>query len=201
MFKLEDISRNTRRPRDRMCLARAALWASIAIALCLGLPCASYGIPQEQDELAVRAAFVFNLTKYVEWPHGGHQLTIGFLGEGPMGEALKQTLHGKTSDSRPIDVMLHPSDAALERCNLLYVAYSSSRKNREVIEKLRNREVLTIGETDAFARDRGIVGLVKKGHQIQIQINLEAARVAGIKVSSRLLSVATVINADPEGQN
>ncbi len=166
----------------------------------MGLPYASYASAQAQDELAVRAAFVFNLTKYVDWPHGRSQLTIGFVGDGPMGEILKQTLDGKTSDARLIDVLLAPSDSALERCDLVYVAYSSSRKNREVIERLRNREVLTVGETDAFARDRGMIGLVKKGNQIQIQINLEAARVAGIKVSSRLLSVATVINA-PEGGN
>ncbi len=70
-----------------------------------------------------------------------------------------------------------------------------------MIERLRNRGVLTVGETDSFAKQRGMVGLVKKGNQIQIQINLEAARDAGIKISSRLMSVATLIDATPEGRN
>ncbi len=180
---------------------RIAISASLLLALCTGLPHASHAFALEHDELAVRAAFVFNLTKYVEWPHAGNQLTVGFVGDGPMGEVLKQTLDGKTSDARRIDVLLAPSDSALERCDLLYVAYTSSRKNREVIERLRNRGVLTVGETDSFAKQRGMVGLVKKGNQIQIQINLEAARDAGIKISSRLMSVATLIDATPEGRN
>src|SRR6266496_2849927 len=197
MLALKAVRRHVSCWRDR---ERVALSACLLLfALCMGLPYASYASAQAQDELAVRAAFVFNLTKYVDWPHGRSQLTIGFVGDGPMGEILKQTLDGKTSDARLIDVLLAPSDSALERCDLVYVAYSSSRKNREVIERLRNREVLTVGETDAFARDRGMIGLVKKGNQIQIQINLEAARVAGIKVSSRLMSIATQVDATREG--
>ena len=188
--------------RDRARLLRIAASSCFLVMLCAGLSYLSYASAQAQNELAVRAAFVFNLTKYIEWPHAGNQLTIGYVGDGPMGEILKQTLSGKTSETRPINILLAPSDAELERCDLLYVAYSSSKKNREVVERLRNREVLTVGESDSFAKDRGMVGLVKKGNQIQIQVNLEAARAAGIKISSRLLSVATVIeNANAEGRN
>ena len=184
---------------DRERFVRIVSLFCFLVMLCVGL---SYASAQAQDEFAVKAAFVFNLTKYVEWPHPGTQLTIGFLGDGPMGEILKQTLSGKTSEARPINVVLAPSDAELERCDLLYVAYSASKKNREVIERLHNREVLTVGETDGFAKERGMVGLIKKGNQIQIQVNLDAARAAGIKVSSRLLSVATVIeNANAGGRN
>ena len=187
--------------RDRARSLPMAIAACLLFAMCMGDPYASYASAQAQDELAVRAAFVFNLTKYVEWPHAGNQLVVGFLGDGPMGEVLKQTLAGKTSDARQIEVLLAPTDAVLERCDLLYVAYSSARKNREVIERLRSREVLTVGESDSFAKDRGMVGLVKKGNQIQVQINLEAARVAGIKVSSRLLSVATLVDSTSEARN
>ena len=184
---------------DRERFVRIASLFYFLVTFCVGL---SYASAPAQDEFAVRAAFIFNLTKYVEWPHAGNQLTIGFLGDGPMGEILKQTLSGKSSEARPINVVLAPSDVELEHCDLLYVAYASSRKNREVIERLHKREVLTVGETDGFVKERGMVGLVKKGNQIQIQINLEAARVAGIKVSSRLLSVATVIdNANAESRN
>lgn len=200
MSALEQNWRQRWRWKYRERLVRAALPFCVAFAMCVLLPLASYASTQAQDELAVRAAFVFNLTKYIEWTHARTQLTVGFLGDGPMGEVLKQTLAGKSSDARAIDVVLEPSEPALERCDIVYVAYASSKKNREVIEKLRNREVLTVGESDGFAKDHGMVGLVKKGNQIRIEINLEAARVAGIKVSSRLLSVATVIDA-AEGRN
>src|ERR1700722_18499483 len=83
---------------------------------------------QELDERVIRVAYVFNLTKYVEWPHVGNQLVIGFIGDGPMGEALEKMLAGKTSDSRLIRVVLSPSEEDLDHCDLVYVSTSSAKK-------------------------------------------------------------------------
>src|SRR5215467_3977322 len=69
---------------------------------------------QLRDERSVKVAYVFNLTKYVEWPHAGDQLVVGFVGDGPMGEALEKMLAGRSSDSRPIRVVLSPEEIAQE---------------------------------------------------------------------------------------
>src|SRR6202044_3659054 len=86
---------------------------------------------QELDERTIRVAYVFNLTKYVEWPRAGNQLVIGFVGDGPMGEALEKMLAGKASDSRLIRVVLSPSEEDLDQCDVVYVATSSGKKVRE----------------------------------------------------------------------
>ncbi len=150
-------------------------------------------LAQSQNEYAVRAAFVLNLAKYVEWPHASPVLTIGFIGEGPMGETLKQMLTGKSSDSRRIEVVLYPSDEALERCNIIYITHSSSKKNRAALERVGSRSILTVGESDSFTREGGMVGLVRVGEQVQIQINLDAAQAARLRVSSRLLNLSCVV--------
>jgi hypothetical protein len=161
-------------------------------------PCLS---AQVQDERAVKAAYVFNLTKYVEWPHPNPELTIGFVGEGPMGETLQKVLDGKTSEARPIRVILSPSDEQLQRCNILYIAQSSPKKIRAAVDKVRNKDVLTIGDSDSFARNGGMVGLVRTGDQVQIQVNLEASEEAHLKISSRVLNLSTIVQPAPGVRN
>jgi len=85
---------------------------------------------QDLDERAIRVAYVFNLTKYVEWPRAGNQLVVCFVGDGPMGEALEKMLAGKTSDSRLIRVVLSPNEESLDQCDVIYVAFSSSKKSQ-----------------------------------------------------------------------
>lgn len=77
------------------------MWALIALALCAAL-----GAAQSRDERAVRAAYVFNLTKYVEWPAGKNELVIGFVGSPETGEVMQKMLDGKRSESRIIHVLL-----------------------------------------------------------------------------------------------
>jgi TonB family protein len=163
------------------------LCASVVLTL---LPPA---FPQSQDERAVRAAYVFNITKMVEWPAGKDRLVIGFFGASETGETLRKLLEGKISQSKPIYFLLLPSDAELPRCSLLYFADSENRKIHSMISTLGSTSVLTIGESDSFVRDGGMIGLVKVGQQIHMQINLEGARRAGIKVSPQLVNLAEIV--------
>jgi len=155
------------------------------------------GRAQLRDERVVRAAYVFNLTKYVEWPMAGNDLVIGFEGTRPTGEILQKLLDGKISDSHLIRVVLFPTNEELRRCNILYLTDPGEKKTRNVLESLDTRNVLTVGETDDFAKSGGVVGLVKAGDQIQIQVNLDAAQRAGIKISSRLLNLAVIVHEQP----
>lgn len=153
---------------------------------------------QAHDERAIKVAYVFNLTKYVEWPHTGSEFVVGFVGEGPMGEALEKMLTGKSSDSRPIRVVLSPEDNALEQCDVLYVAYASPQKVRETLQRLRGKSVLTVGDTESFPRDGGMIGLVRAADQVRMQVNVEAIQAAGLKISSRVLALAAIVHSQAE---
>jgi hypothetical protein len=152
---------------------------------------------QVQDDRAVKVAFVFNLTKYVEWPHPSQELIVGVMGDGPMAEALPMLLAGRSSESRPIRVVVSPSDAQLESCQLLYIAYSSPKKVLTAIQRVRKMSILTVGDSDSFARDGGMVGLVSTEDHIQIQVNLEATAEGHLKISSRLLELSTIVKTKP----
>jgi len=156
---------------------------------------------QVHDERAVRAAFVYNLTKYVEWPEANGAMTIGYIGEPEAGETLKKMLDGKNSDSRPIRVLLSPSEAELERCQILYVAEPSSKKVHAMLEHVRGKGILTVGNTETFVHEGGMIGLVTVGEQIHIQVRLEVVQQAQLKISSRLLNIATLVAPGAEAKN
>ncbi len=169
----------------------------LLVGLLLGLPLSA----QAHDERAVKAAMVFNLIKYVEWPQpmADNVLLVGFIGEPSVGEALNSLLAGKTSELGSVRVVALASDADLARCGVLYVSHASPAKARAAMEKVRGKNILTVGDSAAFARAGGMVGLVTKGDQVQIEINLDAVQAGGLRVSSRLLRLATLVNTAKSG--
>jgi hypothetical protein len=179
-------------------------WGRIAF-LAIGL-LALFGAPrlgaQAHDEQAVKAALVYNLTKYVEWPQAkaDNTLLIGFIGEPSAGETLKSLLTGKPSESRSIRVISLPSDEVLMRCGVLYISHSPPGKARAAMEKVRGRSILTVSDAASFAQGGGMVGLITRGDQVHIEINLEAVQTGGLRVSSRLLSLATLVTTAKAGK-
>ena len=149
---------------------------------------------QELDERTIRVAYVFNLTKYVEWTRASNQLVIGVVGDGPMGEALEKMLAGKTSDSRLIRVVLSPNEEDLAQCDVIYVTSASPKRVQETLDHLRNKSVLTVGDTESFPKSGGMIGLVKVGQQVQMIVNLDAVQRARLKISSRVLNLATIVH-------
>jgi TonB family protein len=148
---------------------------------------------QSKDQRAVRAAYVYNLTKLVEWPPGTNQIVVGYVGDYDTGAFLQTMLNGKSSDSRPIRVVLFPSDDQLPKCNVLYFA-GSRTQSRTTLDKLGNASIVTIGEANSFADEGEMIGLVQIGDHIQMQLNAEAAQRAGVQFSQGLLNLAMPVS-------
>jgi hypothetical protein len=188
-------------PVERRNAVKRQFFVPVACVLSLLLLMPRTGQAQSHDEHAVKAALVFNLTKYVEWPQGNNEVVIGFIGEGPMGEVLKKMLDGKASESRPIHVLLSPSDQDLEHCYILYIADPSPKKIRAALDRVRDKSILTVGDTESFVREGGMISLVTVGDLVQIQVRLEVAHQSRLKISSRLLNIAVLVPPTPEVKN
>lgn len=178
--------------------ARRALMRICGGTLLLLLISPHLAVAQSQSELKVKAAYVFNLTKYVEWPDHKKSLVIAVEGDGPMVATLRDALAGKVSDSRNMEVVISPTDADLDRCDVLYVARSDKKRIDAALRKVAGRSVLTVGDAASFTKQGGAVALLTVGDRIEIQINLQASQKARLKISSRLLNLATVVN---DGRN
>jgi len=183
---------------DLMSSSRGGALGCAALVLVPFLLLAITVAGQSQSEVKIKAAYVFNLTKYVEWPIPTNQVLVCAIGDGPQVEALRE-LDGKISDSRHIVVLVRPADSDLRRCDLLYVTYSSSKKIEQVVQKLSTDSVLTVGDAASFARAGGMITLLTVGDRIQIEVNLPACQKAKLKVSSRLLSLAKIVGSERSG--
>jgi len=186
--------------KRRRGLAGCSAWLLLVACALLGevkpAMCAT-----ERDEREVRTAYVFNLVKYIEWPTNRNEILIGYLGDAESGAVMQKLLAGRNSDSRTIRVVVSPTEEDLSKCSVVYIAEANQAEARRRLDRLREKSVLTIGESEAFARDGGVVALVKVDDHIQIEINLEAAQRAGMHISSRVLSVATIVRSAQNARN
>jgi len=154
---------------------------------------------QERDERAVRVAYLYTLIKFVDWPNPQNDLLIGFVGSPATGQTLFKSLDGRKSDARTLHVAISPTDEQLGKCGILYFGDASEEDVRKTLPKVEGRPVLTLGETDSFPRRGGMIGLVKAEDHIEIVVNLPLAQRSGIKISSRVLNLATIVRQGGEG--
>lgn len=148
----------------------------------------------QQEVLAVRTAYIYNLTKYISWPAEKHQITVCHLGDRSAGLSVAGVLNEKDSDNRTIRVVLYTGNSDPGDCDVLYVS-GASHDIRATLSRVHGRKVLTIGDTDDFVTQGGMIGLVRTGDRIQLDINLEAARAAGFQISSRVLALAFIVHS------
>jgi hypothetical protein len=157
----------------------------------------------EFDEYAVKAAYLYNFTKFVEWPPGTFAsadapLRICIAGANPFGDALG-ALVGKTVDSHPVEVRHIPTATGLESCHVVFLGRAEQGRFKTVLAKLARLPILTVSDIDDFARAGGMIGLVEAERSIRFAINLTVARQAKLKLSSQLLKLAIIVAQDGGG--
>jgi hypothetical protein len=150
------------------------------------------------SEAQVKAAFLFNFAKYVDWPAAAFPdaaapMTIGVLGTDPFGDNLQHVVEGKTVNGRPFVIKHLASDSELSGCQILFISHSEASRMGGILEKAGALPILTVGEDEPFARNGGIIHFVLKNGNVRLEIDLAAAKKAGLTISSRLLAVADVV--------
>jgi YfiR/HmsC-like len=149
------------------------------------------------DEYQVKAAFLYNFAKFVEWPSGtlgrSSPIAICVLGQNPFGRVLEDTVSGKTVDGKTFVVRRVSDGKSAALCQILFVSSSERMRLESMLGELRAGHVLTVGETDAFIDEGGIINLKLDSGKVQIQINVNAADQGGVRISSKLLSLAQII--------
>jgi hypothetical protein len=154
------------------------------------------------SEYELKAAFLFNFAKFVDWPPNTFAepkdpFTVCVLGTDPFGGALDDALRGKFIAEHPVSVTRVKRVADIIRCQILFVSAPESHHLPEVLVKLRGDCVLIIGETDDFASSGGVIQFTLEDNRIRFLINPDAADRAGLKISSKLLALAKIVRDAP----
>lgn len=170
------------------------LLAGLALLWLAGAPLAS---AQESQPSAyqVKAAFLMNFGKFVEWPTnafaaGQTNLIIGVFGDDPFHGDLEVLVAGQKIAGHPLAVRQIRSLADVKGCQLLFIPAEAKDQTRDVLTAVGGQAVLTVGESEGFCDAGGMINFVLVNRQVHFDINNEAAKSAGLKISSKLLMLA-----------
>lgn len=152
-------------------------------------------------EYELKAAFIYQIARFVEWPplnttaSAGASLRLCVLGDNPFGSAL-DTIRGKPVNERKMEVSLLDMSAGTGECDMLFVAAPAEKYLERIIALSRGRNMLIIGDTQGFAQRGVMVNFFPEDGKIRFEINPAASRRAGVKISSQLLKLARIIQEE-----
>ena len=174
---------------------RRTLVGLVVCVFALGGPATT---ARAQSEDQIKAAFLFNFARYVEWPDeafasGSAPVRICMAGAGDFASIVSQAVGGKSVGERAVDVV---SDMSLDDaggCHILYVGEGLAAGAGAVASSVSGGHVFTVADREGFAASGGIANFIRADNKIRFEINPSAAKQAGLKISSRLLRLATVV--------
>ncbi len=149
--------------------------------------------PPPVPEYKMKAVFLYNFAKFVEWPdqhllHG--EIVIGIMDPSVFGDALS-LIEGRRAKNRKVVIKTCNSIKDAEVCNILFLNTNNAYQMDSILAALRDKPVLTVGEAAGFSkRKKGHINFKINGKNLRFTINLKASRKAGLKISSQLLEVA-----------
>jgi hypothetical protein len=151
---------------------------------------------QAVTQPALKAAFLVNFAKFVEWPAeatASGPLTLCVLDDAAVEDALGQLVNGGPSSGRAVVLVKGARNRSLRGCHLLYVGESDPARAVAMVDELKGAAILTVGDGDAFTRSGGMIGLFVEDGRMRFAINADAAQRAGLRLSSKLLNLAKIV--------
>jgi hypothetical protein len=156
---------------------------------------------QVSREYQLKAVFLFNFAQFTDWPDSAFAnekspLVIGIVGPDPFGSALEATIHDESIKGRPLVLEHYSRVADIKSCHILFITQPELRHMDEIVKSVKEKPVLTVADSDGSAAAKAIIQFTLQNNKVHFHINTEAARVANISLSSKLLRVA---DAGPSG--
>ncbi len=162
----------------RWIVVLCALWSSMSYAA--------------TTESAVKAGFIYNFTKFVEWP-ANTRIYAGFnvcvIGDNRLEDSL-QAIEAKQVHGKPIHLYMGTKLSDLESCQIVFLAEDDHQKLRAILKSLSNVPALTVSDSPGFTRLGGMIGLVRDGAYLAFEINLSSAKTARLHIDAQLLKLA-----------
>ncbi|HEV2491852.1 MAG TPA: YfiR family protein [Terriglobia bacterium] len=192
---------SSRRDSGRRLLLTGRTWLIAACALLLLGPSNARSQSAESAEYPVKLGFLYNFAKFVDWPpdafpSGSAPFEICMAGHDPFKDELERSLRGRTVGTHPIDLMNDGPMDDLRRCHIVFITRDAKKRTASIVARLKGSRVLTVGEAQGFAAQGGVIGFVVEGNRVRFEINRQAAKDTGLKISSKLLALARIVKEE-----
>jgi hypothetical protein len=161
-----------------------------------------YGQQSNPTEYEVKAAYLYNFGKFVEWPAKARtaddSFTICVLGQDPFGTTFDTTIAGENINGKKVVIkrVAKPQDAL--SCRILFISSSEESRLKEIVATLDKTSVLTVSDIPQFTRRGGMIQFVVEANKVRFEVNLAIAERAGLILSSQLLKVAISVRRSPQ---
>jgi len=167
----------------------------LMIIVLLGIVGPERGAEPAAEEYQVKGAFLLNFIKFVDWPAQvfkgpGDPIAICVLGGDPFGPEMDRAARETVVANRTVSLRQVSDGQQASQCQVVFMRGSERKRLRVWIEALRSRNVLTVGESDAFLESGGVINFKLEGERVRIEISTAAADRAGLHISAKLLSLA-----------
>ncbi len=180
-------------------MSRITLSPLLAGVLCL-LCCPFGGAAQElavDNPYKVQAAFIRNFAHYVNWPERSftsdkENWRVCIAGPDPFGRVLEQTLQGREEQGRSFSVIRSDEMDVLVQCHIVFIAYKDAARRRNAMERLKNRPVLSVGDSPDFLREGGVIAF-QTGDRVRMGVNLDQAKAVSLIIQTRMLEVSSEV--------
>jgi len=184
--------------------ARLTRLVALLFAAYLLIPGPSLHSAQAPTEFQVKAAYIFNFLKFVEWPDDSSpdphaKWVVGFVGDSPVGEELSRMFDGKEVLGRVLQVKKFQPADPLRACNILFISPSERKHLPSILTALRGSSVLTVADMDDFVGSGGMIQLFLEDTRVRMAIDISATSRVRLKVSSKMLLLARVVGATEPG--
>jgi hypothetical protein len=157
-------------------------------------------------EYQVKAAFIFNFAKFVEWPLDTFKsenapIVFCVFGHDPFGSALDEIISGKAINNRAVLARRITESPDLKSCQLVFVSSAEYKHLSEVLNSLQGTSALVVGESEGFAERGGGIQFFPEDSRLRFAINVDAIQRARLTVSSKLLALARIVHdqVNPRG--
>jgi len=155
-------------------------------------------------EYQVKAAFLFHFVQFVDWPPDAFKdpdspIVYCIVGEDPFQGALDASLNGKMLGSRPFRVRHLQRAQEANGCHVLFLAADDKKSLLAALASVASSPALTVGDTEHFAADGGMIGFCLEDNKVRFEINVRAAEHARLKISARLLALAKTVIGGQKG--
>lgn len=180
-------------------LRRVAAGPILAVAVAASLASAR---PAQVGEADVKAAYLFNFTRFVEWPDGtpppSDPFRLCVLADRTMTDLIEQTMTGEAVKGRASETTVPSSTDEARRCQILFVGRTEIGRAAPMLAAVRNHPVLTVSDAARFADTGGMIEFLRVDQHVRFRVNVEAAKRSRISISSRLLRVAVDLPGGPK---
>lgn len=151
------------------------------------------------SEYQLKGAFLYNFTKFIDWPTNAFPspdapLVIGIVGDDPFGKTMDDLVRNDVIRNHPLVIKRLRAGDDLRTCHILFISRSETRRLPQLLDQLKGSPVLTVGDMGGFAEQGGMINLQVMEKTMRLEINQTIATEAGLQISSKLLKLSRIVN-------